>query len=97
MTGINFLQAISIRMALNEQLRAKLRKLYEPSSLIEMKYKKLDITVKTDQHGHAVLLFIGKKKNTGKISGERYIRTLKIAADGSVVKDHWELKGKASE
>jgi hypothetical protein len=86
-----------IHMALNEQLEAKLRKHYEPSSLIEIRYKKLDVAFKTDAHGHAVLLFIGKKRSSGKIKGERYARTLKVGADGSIIKDHWDFKGKASE
>jgi hypothetical protein len=84
-------------MALNEDLVTKLQKHYQPSSLVEMKYKTLDVAFKTDERGYAMLLFIGKKGSTGKIKGERYARILKLAEDESVIKDHWDLKGKASE
>jgi hypothetical protein len=32
----------------------------------------------------------------GKIKGERYARTLKYDREGNLIKDHWELKGKAT-
>jgi len=33
---------------------------------------------------------------SGSIKGERYARTLKKDSQGNLIKDHWELKGKAS-
>lgn len=82
-------------MALGEQLRAKLRKLYSPSSMISMKYKGNDISFKTDDEGNPILLFIGRKNEEGTIKGERYVRILKKDLSGRVIKDHWDLKGKA--
>lgn len=83
-------------MALNEELTKKLAKKYEQSSMVEMKYKGYDLSFKTDDEGNPILLFIGKKTEQGTIKGERYARTLKKDRDGKVIKDHWELKGKAT-
>ena len=83
-------------MALNEELQKKLSKKFEPSSMLEMKYKGYDLSYKTDEEGNAVLLFIGTKTENGTIKGERYARTLKKDREGKIFKDHWELKGKAT-
>ena len=83
-------------MRLSEELQKKLHKKYEPSSMIAMKFKGNDLAFKTDDEGNAILLFIGKQQPNGTIKGERYGRTLKRDKDGNVIKDHWELKGKAT-
>lgn len=83
-------------MGLNEELQKKLGKKYEPSSMVEMRYKSYDLSFKTDDEGNAILLFIGKKTEQGTIKGERYARTLKKDREGKIFKDHWELKGKAT-
>lgn len=83
-------------MKLSDALQKKLQKLYEPSSLIQLKFRGNDVAFKTDEKGNAILLFIGKANEEGKIKGYRYARTLKHDAKGNVIKDHWELKGKAS-
>ena len=83
-------------MALNEELQKKLAKKFEPSSMLEMKYKGYDLSFKTDEEGNAILVFIGKKNESGAIKGERYARTLKKDREGKIFKDHWELKGKAT-
>jgi hypothetical protein len=83
-------------MALGEELEKRLKKTYEPSSMIEIKYKGNDVAFKTDEEGHPVLLFIGKKQEDGSIKGDRYARTLKHDRNGAVIKDHWERKGKAT-
>lgn len=83
-------------MKLSEDFQKKLHKIYEPSSVINMKYRGNDIAVKTDEHGNAVLLFIGRMQEDGRIKGERYARTLKYDREGKIIKDHWELKGKAN-
>lgn len=83
-------------MKLGEQLVQKLSKTYEPSTMIDMQYKGKDLSFKTDEDGNAVLLFIGKRNADGTIKGERYARTLKKDKNGLVIKDHWEMKGKAT-
>ena len=83
-------------MKLSEQLVQKLSKTYEPSSMIEMQFRGKDMSFKTDDEGNPILLFIGSKNALGKIKGERYARTLKKDNNGRVIKDHWELKGKAT-
>lgn len=83
-------------MALNDELQKKLSKKYDPSTMLEMKYKGYDLSFKTDEEGNAILLFIGKKTEQGTIKGERYARTLKKDREGKIFKDHWELKGKAT-
>jgi hypothetical protein len=83
-------------MAMNEELQKKLAKKFEPSSMLEMKYKGYDLSFKTDEEGNPILVFIGKKNEAGVIKGERYARTLKKDREGKIFKDHWELKGKAT-
>jgi hypothetical protein len=83
-------------MKLSEDLQKKLSKTFEPSSMVEMKFKGNDLSIKTDEEGNAVLLFIGKKNEQGTVKGERYARTLKKDREGKIFKDHWEMKGKAT-
>ena len=83
-------------MKFNEDLLKILSKAYEKSTLINTAYKGNDISFKTDAEGNAVLLFIGKRQPDGTIKGERYARTLKHDRENNVIKDHWELKGKAT-
>lgn len=81
-------------MKLNQSLLLKLSKRYEPSSMVDMKFKGKDLSFKTDEEGNPVVLFIGKARPDGKIKGERYTRTLLRNAQGFFIKDHWDLKGK---
>ena len=83
-------------MKLHEGLESRLKKVYEPSSFISMKFKGNDIGFKTDDNGNPILLFIGKKTVNGSIKGQRYARTLKRDGNGNVYKDHWDLKGKST-
>ena len=83
-------------MKLSDELLKKLGKSYEPSEMHHLKFKGNDVAFRTDENGNPVLLFIGKMNEQGNIKGERYARTLKYDRDGKVIKDHWELKGKAT-
>jgi hypothetical protein len=83
-------------MDLKDPILKVLGKQYEPSMLIEMTFKRYDIAFKTDEAGRPILLFMGKRNENGDIKGERYARRLKIDPDGTVIKDHWEHKGKAT-
>jgi hypothetical protein len=83
-------------MKLGEELLKIVAKKYEPSTMVEVKFKGYDVSIKTDGDGNAILVFIGKKNEQGIIKGERYARTLKTDREGKRIKDHWELKGKAS-
>jgi hypothetical protein len=40
-------------MALREDLQKKLGKIYEPSTMIEIKHKGYDLSFKTDEEGNA--------------------------------------------
>lgn len=81
---------------LKEPILKILRKVYHPDSMVEMKFKRYDLAFKTDARGWAILLFLGEKDSSGKIKGERYARRLLEDAEGTVLKDHWDHKGKAS-
>ena len=70
--------------------------IYEPDSMIEKRFGRYDLAFKTDENGRAILLFIGKKDENGRIKGERYARRLVFDRDGKVTKDHWDNKGKAT-
>jgi len=78
------------------ELLKLLNKPHVPDSLIQMKFKGFDIAIKTNESGEAILLFLGKLDESGRIRGSRYARTLKKDREGRIFKDHWELKGKAT-
>ena len=83
-------------MKLADDLQKKLCKQYEPSAMVQMKFRGNDIAFKTDKEGNPVLLFIGKANENGQVKGSRYTRVLKYDEQGNRIKDHWELKGKAT-
>src|SRR5688500_18914024 len=89
------LKGCHVPMKISEPLLLKLSKKYEPSAMIQMKYKGKDVSFRTDEEGNPVVLFIGKSLKGGKIKGERYVRTLVRDSNGFLVRDHWDLKGKA--
>ncbi|MEX2594623.1 MAG: hypothetical protein WD426_17765 [Anditalea sp.] len=73
-----------------------LNKSYEPSTMVEVTFKRYDLAFKTDPEGRPIILFMGKKDETGKIKGERYARRLAFDAEGKKIKDHWDHNGKAT-
>ena len=73
-----------------------LNKTYDSGVLIEIKFKRYDLAFKTDERGRPVLLFIGEKDSLGRINGERYARRLLESPDGTILKDHWDHKGKST-
>ena len=83
-------------MELKEPVLKIINKIYTPSSMVELTFKRYDLAFKTDEKGRAILLFMGKKKENGQIAGERYARRLKENNEGVIIKDHWEHKGKAT-
>jgi hypothetical protein len=83
-------------MKLSDPLIKKLSQKHQPSTMIEMVYKGNDLSFKTDENGNAILLFIGKRNADGNVKGDRYARTLKYDRSGQLIKDHWELKGRAT-
>jgi hypothetical protein len=82
-------------MKLSDSLLLKLRGKYSPSTMVDIKFKGKDVSMKTDNGGNPVVVFIGKMLPNGKIKGERFTRTLVTDTKGVVIKDHWDLKGKA--
>lgn len=83
-------------MKLSEDLVKKLQEKFEPSAMVEMRYRGNDIAFKTDKGGNAIQLFIGRKNEDGTIKGYRYARTLLEDRNGVNIKDHWDLKGKST-
>ena len=83
-------------MKLGEDLLKKVNKTYEPASTVSIKYRGNDLVMKTNDDGFPVMIFIGKKDNHGIIKGNRYCRVIKMDKKGQVIKDHWDMKGKAS-
>lgn len=83
-------------MELKEPVLKIINKIYEPSSMVELTFKRYHLALKTDEKGRAILLFMGKKKENGQIAGERYARRIKENNEGEAIKDHWEHKGKAT-
>ncbi len=81
---------------LKEPVLKILSKHYEPSAMVETRFKRYDLSFKTDEEGRPVLLFMGVKDEHGHIKGERYARRLKLSETGEILKDHWEHKGKAT-
>jgi hypothetical protein len=83
-------------MQLHSELIKKLQKVYEPHSLIEIRFKGLDVMFRTDAFGVPMQVFVGRKVSPGRIKGERYSRKLVLDAHGHILKDHWDRKGPAS-
>ena len=83
-------------MKLGPQILKILEKKYESESMVYTTFNSHDLAFKTDSEGNPVLLFLGKKNEKGQVKGLRYSRTLMKNTVGEVIKDHWELKGKAS-
>ena len=83
-------------MELGAPLLKILNKIYGPSTMVEIKFKRYDLAFKTDPEGRPILLFLGQRNESGKIKGERFARRLIIDGEGKTVKDHWDHKGKAT-
>jgi hypothetical protein len=84
-------------MELQEPVLKILRKKYQPSSRIETQCSNYDLAFKTDREGDAIVLFLGRKNEKGRIRGERFTRRLRQMSNGRIVKEFWEHKGKAEE
>jgi hypothetical protein len=83
-------------MSLRPALLKKLAELYPPNEVVQLRFRGLDAAVRIGPDGRAWQLFLGKLDHTGRIRGERYVRTFKVDHGGRVIKDHWDLKGRAS-
>ena len=83
-------------MSLGEALIKKISGKFEPSSYLSLRFRSYDLQLVTDKDGNAIHLFLGKLNAEGRITGERYARTLKFDREGKRIKDHWERKGKAT-
>jgi hypothetical protein len=90
-------QAKKETMPINAKLEEKLSKCYAPSSRIDDQFRGKDITFITNELGEPVTLFIGKRREDGAISGERFVRRIKKRAENGIIEQsHWENKGKVS-
>ncbi|MEI6947924.1 hypothetical protein V9K67_12070 [Paraflavisolibacter sp. H34] len=81
-------------MHIGENLLKKLNKKYEPSTMVNLKFRDYDLALKTDEEGNPILMFIGEADASGMIRGDRYARRLLKDAEGKTIKDHWDYKGK---
>jgi hypothetical protein len=81
-------------MKIGERLLKQLNKTYEPSTLVAFRFGRYDVATKTDEAGNPMLLFIGQADERGIIKGDQFTRRLLKDANGAVIKDHWDYKGK---
>lgn len=81
-------------MKIGDKLLKELTKRYEPDSTIDKKFGRYDLTFRTDTDGNPVMLFIGTRDADGRINGNRFTRVMVRDAEGKVVKDHWDAKGR---
>ncbi len=81
-------------MKIGYSLLKQLNKKYDPSAMVQRRFRGYDLAMKTDEEGNPVLLFIGTADEQGVIKGDRYARRLLKDENGKVVKDHWDYKGK---
>lgn len=81
-------------MKIGEKLLKRLSKKYRPGEMIHQKFERYDLSFKTDEDGNPILLFIGTRREDGRIKGERFSRVLIKGINGDIVKDHWDCKGK---
>ena len=77
-------------------LEKKLNKILTPNAHIEDHYKNLDLTILTNENGEAVTLYIGKRKENGKIAGEVFYRKIKKRENNIITESHWDNQGKVS-
>lgn len=77
-----------------ERLLKLLRKKYEPACMVALRFGRYDVAMKTDDEGNAILAYVGKTDEHGIIKGDQYTRRLLKDANGAVIKDHWDYKGK---
>jgi hypothetical protein len=82
-------------MPLHPELDKKLSKTYEPRATINDEFKGYDITFVTNENGELILLFFGKRRPNGLITGERFTRTIKRQPGSLEIKSsHWDNQGK---
>ncbi len=83
-------------MPLKPALLKKLAGTFPSNTMVPLHFHGLDAFIRIGPDGLAWQLFLGKLDTSGRIRGERYVRTYKLDPDGRVIKDHWDLKGRAS-
>ena len=71
-----------------------LSKTYEPSSRIDKNFNGKDITMITNEDGEPIRLYLGRRKENGEITGEKFVRKEKLVQ--GIKKTHWENKGRVS-
>ncbi|RIV19934.1 hypothetical protein DYU11_23750 [Fibrisoma montanum] len=81
-------------MKIGEKLLKQLNRKYEPSTMVNATFGRYDVAFKTDGEGNPILLFIGQAGDDGLIRGDHFSRRLVKDANGAVIKDHWDYKGK---
>lgn len=77
-----------------ERLLKHLNKKYEPATMIAFRFGRYDVAMKTDEEGNPILAFVGKADERGIIKGDQFTRRLVKDANGAILKDHWDYKGK---
>ncbi len=83
-------------MPIQPDLETRLGKPFPPDSRVEDSFRGKDLTILTNDKGEAVTLFIGKRNIDGSIKGERYVRRIIRNDDDSILKSHWDCKGKVT-
>lgn len=81
-------------MKIGPPLLKILSKTYAPDEMIHQRFGRYDLAFKTDDLGRPILLHIGQADDNGHIKGERFTRRLQADAEGKIIKDHWDNKGK---
>ncbi|MBO9614952.1 MAG: hypothetical protein J7619_19770 [Dyadobacter sp.] len=82
-------------MKIGDKLLKELSRRYEPESTIDKKFGRYDLTFRTDADGNPTMLFIGSRNAQGRIVGERFARVMVRDPSGTLLKDHWDAKGRA--
>lgn len=81
-------------MKIGDKLLKELNKTYPPDTLVNLRFGRYDVVLKTDASGLPILLFVGEADEQGQIRGERFVHRLVRDANGKIVKDHWDNQGK---
>lgn len=82
-------------MKLGAAILKTINKAYPPEEVINLRWGRYDLVLRTDKNGLAVQAFLGRMQENGSVRGDRYARTLKYNRDGALIKDQWERKGPA--
>jgi len=66
---------------------------FKPDAFLEVMFDPYDIALRTNGHGQAILVIIGKKNSNGNLHGAQYARRFEFDSNDTLIADNWEYIG----